>query len=120
MNTQLHAVTDADGGPVRFFVTAGQISDFTRAAALLGSLPSAEWLFADRGHDADLFREVLNHKGINLFVLLGWTSSGKRIKHARRRCKGRNWIETLFGCPKDLAEGRRSRRQVPEGHPPAV
>ena len=34
MNTKLHAVTDADGRPIRFFMTAGQVSDYTGAAAL--------------------------------------------------------------------------------------
>lgn len=33
MNTKLHAV--ADGRPIRFFMTAGQVSDYTGAAALL-------------------------------------------------------------------------------------
>lgn len=41
MNTKLHAVTDADGRPIRFFMTAGQVSDYT-AAVLLGGLPKAE------------------------------------------------------------------------------
>lgn len=45
MNTKLHAVTDAEGRPLRFFMTAGQVSDYTGAAALLGSLPKAEWLW---------------------------------------------------------------------------
>ena len=49
MNTKPHAVTDARGRPLRFFMTAGQVSDYTGAAALLGSLPAAEWLIADRG-----------------------------------------------------------------------
>jgi transposase len=48
LNTKLHAVTDAKGRPLRFFMTAGQVSDYTGAAALLGSLPAAEWLIADR------------------------------------------------------------------------
>jgi len=39
MNIKLHAVADADGRPIRFFMTAGQVSDYTGAAALLGSLP---------------------------------------------------------------------------------
>jgi len=54
----LHAVTDAKGRPLKFFMTAGQVSDYTGAAALLGSLPAAEWMIADRGHDADWFREA--------------------------------------------------------------
>lgn len=39
MNTKLHAVTDANGRPLSFFMTAGQISDYTGAAALLDDLP---------------------------------------------------------------------------------
>ena len=35
------------------------VSDYTGAAALLSSLPDAEWLLADRGYDADWFREAL-------------------------------------------------------------
>ena len=45
-------------------MTAGQVSDYTGAAALIGSLPAAEWLIADRGYDADWFREALKDKGI--------------------------------------------------------
>src|SRR5690606_23507651 len=56
LNTKLHAVTDAKGRPLKFFMTAGQVSDYTGAAALLGSLPAAEWLIADRGYEADWFR----------------------------------------------------------------
>ena len=40
MNTKLHAVTDANGRPISLFVTAGQVSDYTGAAALLDSLPN--------------------------------------------------------------------------------
>lgn len=42
LNVKLHAVTDAKGRPLKFVTNAGQLSDYTRAAALLGSLPSAE------------------------------------------------------------------------------
>ena len=56
MNTKLHAVADAKGRPIGFFMSAGQVSDYTGAAALLGSLPKAGWLLADRGYDAEWFR----------------------------------------------------------------
>lgn len=64
MNTKLHAVTDANGRPISFFMTAGQVSDYIGAAALLDELPKAQWLFADRGYDADWFRDALQEKGI--------------------------------------------------------
>jgi hypothetical protein len=33
MNTKLHAASDVDGRPMSFFMTAGQVSDYTGAAA---------------------------------------------------------------------------------------
>jgi transposase len=53
MNTKLHAVTDANGRPMSFFITAGQVSDYTGAAALLDELPKAKRLLADPSYDAD-------------------------------------------------------------------
>ena len=38
MSTRLYAVTDADGRPLRFFMTAGEVSNYTSAAALTDSL----------------------------------------------------------------------------------
>lgn len=49
MNTKVHAVADAKGRPIGFFMSARQISEYTGAAALLGSLPRAGWLLTDRG-----------------------------------------------------------------------
>jgi hypothetical protein len=59
MTTKLHAITpshglqanhcramDTSGRSIRFFITAGQVSDYTGAAALMNELPEAEWLLA--------------------------------------------------------------------------
>ena len=46
INMRLHVVTDKNGCPIRFFMIAGQVSEYTGAAALLNSLPEAEWLLA--------------------------------------------------------------------------
>ena len=35
MNTKLHAVTDSQGRPINFFVTAGQVSDYVGARVLV-------------------------------------------------------------------------------------
>ena len=100
MNPKLHAVTDAQGRPIRFFLTAGQVSDYTGAAALLGGLPSAEWLLADRGYDADWFRETLKDRGITLCIP-GRKSRGRPVRYDKRRYKRRNRIEIMFGRLKD-------------------
>ena len=52
MNTKLHAVTDTIGRPIRFFMTAGQVSDYTGARALMSNLPAAKkhvWVMAFLG-----------------------------------------------------------------------
>lgn len=63
MNTKLHAVTDANGRPISCFITAGQVSDYTGAAALLDEVLKAKWLLADRGYDADWFRDASQANG---------------------------------------------------------
>ena len=100
MNTKLHAVADAKGRPIGFFMSAGQVSDYTGAAALLGSLPKAGWLLADRGYDADCFREALKDKGIKVCIP-GRKSRKKAVKYDKRRYKRRNRIEIMFGRLKD-------------------
>ena len=92
MNTKLHAVADAEGRPIRFFMTAGQFSDYTGAAALLSGLPKAAWLLADRVYDADWFREASRDKGAKPCIP-GRKSRGKPIKHDKRRYR----IEIIFG-----------------------
>lgn len=100
MNKKLHAVTDAKGRPIRFFMSAGQVSDYTGAAALLSSLPKADWLLGYRGYDADWLREALKDKGIKVCIP-GRKSRKKAVKHDKRRYKRRNRIEVMFGRLKD-------------------
>jgi transposase len=100
MNTKLYADIDAEGWPIRFLMTLGQVSDYTGVAALLEALPPAEWLLADRVYDAEWFWEALRDKGLRPCIP-GRTSRGKPVKHDRRRYKLRNRIEIVFGRLKD-------------------
>ncbi|HEV7416774.1 MAG TPA: IS5 family transposase, partial [Tianweitania sediminis] len=100
MNTKLHAVADANGRPLSFFLTAGQVSDYTGAAALLDDLPKAQWLLGDRGYDADWFRDALEAKGIKPCIP-GRKSRNAPVRHDKRRYKRRNRIEIMFGRLKD-------------------
>ena len=81
-------------------MTTGQVSDYTRARALVSNLPAAEWLLGDRGYDADWFREALGNIGIKPCIP-GRKSRSKAIKYDKRRYKKRNRIEIMFGCLKD-------------------
>ncbi len=83
-----------------FFITAGQISDYTGAAALLDDLPKAQWMLADRGYDAEWFRDALERKGIKPCIP-GRKSRSMPVKYDKRRYKRRNRIEIMFGRLKD-------------------
>ena len=100
MNTKLHAVTDANGRPLSFFMTGGQVSDYTGAAALLDDLPKAQWLLGDRGYDADWFRDALQAQGIQPCIP-GRRSRLEPIKYDKRRYRCRSRIEIMFGRLKD-------------------
>jgi len=100
MNTKLHAVTEANGRPISLFITAGQVSDYFGAAALLDSLPEAQWLLGDRGYDADWFRDALEAKGITPCIPRR-KSRTEAIRYDKRRYKRRKRIEIMLGRLKD-------------------
>ena len=86
MNTKLHAVTDANGRPISLFMTAGQVSDYTGAAALLDSLPRAQWLLGDRGYDADFDPFGVVHRHLSTAVSQPVAKKmGLTVAHAGRR-----------------------------------
>jgi transposase len=96
MNTKLHAVVDARGRPIELFMSAGQISDYIRSAALLGSLTKARWLLADRDYDDDWLKEALKDKGINVCIP-GRKPCKRAVKYDKKRYQRRNCIEIMFG-----------------------
>ena len=100
MNSKLHTVTDAAGSPLRMFLTAGQRSDYIGARALLNGLPPAEHMLADRGYDADWYREALEDKGITPCI----PSRKNRkvpIPYDESRYRKRHKIENSFARLKD-------------------
>jgi len=100
MNTNLHAVTGRNGRPLSFFLTAGPISEYTGAAALLDSLSAAKWLLADRGYDPDWFRNDLEEKGIGPCIP-GRKSRTTPVCYDKRKSRRRNRVEVMFGRLKD-------------------
>ena len=61
----------------------------------MNGLPEADWLLADRGYDADWFREALIDKGTKPCIP-GRKSRKKAVKYDKRRYKRRNRIERMF------------------------
>jgi len=100
MITKLQAVADANGRPLSFFMTAGQVSDYTGAAALLDDLPKARWLLRDRGYDTDWFTDALQAKGIQPCIP-GRRSRNEPVGYDKRCYHRRSRIEIMFGRLKD-------------------
>ena len=99
-NTKPHAICDSQGRPLNLFVTAGQVSHYIGARALLSGLPNVKWLLGDRSHNADWFREALQDKGIRACIP-GRKQRKTPVKYDKRRYKRRNRIEIMFGRLKD-------------------
>ena len=64
MNNKLHAVTNENGHPIRFFISDDDITDYTGTAVFLCSLPSVQWLLADRGCDEHGLLEGSENSGM--------------------------------------------------------
>ncbi len=114
MNSKLHAVTDAIGRPMRLFLTAGQRSDYIGARALLSSLPSAKHMLADRGYDADWYRQALEGKGIKPCIP---SQKGRKVpiphdtKNATKSRTALPTSRTGGGWQRDTTDAQRSSSQ---------
>lgn len=69
LNTKRHTIIDAPGRPIRMFLSGRHTSEYIGARALVDELPDANVLLAergcaDRGYDADWFRNALKDTGI--------------------------------------------------------
>jgi len=84
-------------------LTAGQVSDYKGAALLMDAidaLPEARALLADRGYDADWFRDALRTRGIT--PCIPPRRSRKRpCSYDQNLYKQRHKIEIMFGRIKD-------------------
>ena len=100
MNSKLHAVCDGQGRPLVMLLSEGQMSDFKGAALMLPALPRARELLADRGYDADWFREALANRKIAACIP---SKSNRKtaIPHDAVPYKQRHRIENMFGRLKD-------------------
>ena len=82
------------------YLSAGNTSDDTGAAGLLAAMPRAKVLLADRGYDADWFRNALIDKDITPCIP-SRKNRKVQIEHDAVLYKKRHKIENMFGRLKD-------------------
>ncbi|MAU22103.1 MAG: IS5/IS1182 family transposase [Martelella sp.] len=100
LNSKLHAVCDGHGRPLIMLLSEGQMSDYKGAARMIEAFPKAKTLLADKGYDADWFREALAERKIKTCI----PSRANRkvpIAHDRKLYQKRHKIENMFGRLKD-------------------
>jgi len=100
LNSKLHAVCDGQGRPLIMLLSEGQMSDYKGAAKMLLALPKAKELIADKGYDADWFRNELAKRRITACIP---SKSNRKtpIEHDQTLYRQRHKIEIMFGRLKD-------------------
>jgi transposase len=98
--TKLHAACDALGNPIRFFITPGQRSDYTKALDLIdGQVMQA--LLADKGYNANYMIEAPIQVGAGAVIP---PSSIRKTpgNYDSTLYKERNLIERMFNKLKNF------------------
>ena len=93
--TNLHAVCDALGNPLRFIVTVGERHDSTQAQALREGFRTHAVL-ADKGYDADELVKWIQQTGA-LVVIPPRSNRTVRRDYDKALYKERNRVERMFG-----------------------
>ena len=83
-------------------LSEGQMSDYKGARLIVNDLPLAKHLLADRGYDADWFREALESKGIKPCIPPK-KNRKIQIEYDKTLYKQRHKVENMFGKLKDCA-----------------
>ena len=81
-------------------LSEGQMSDYKGARLIVDALPPARHLLADRGYDADWFRDALRGKGIEPCIPPK-KNRQRKVEYDTVLYKQRHKVENMFGKLKD-------------------
>jgi transposase len=99
--TKIHALSDDQGRPLAFQLTAGNTHDLDGARALLAIVPCPARLLADRAYDARSLRTWLAERGAEAVIPPQPTRKHPHTYDASAY-KSRNLIERMFCRLKDF------------------
>lgn len=95
MTTKIHCVVDANGKPIDFKLTGGEVHDLKEAEGLLAG-KQAKYVIGDKGYDAKKIDEIIERIG-GIAVIPVRTCSHYRREYPQELYKRRNLIERFFG-----------------------
>jgi transposase len=82
-------------------LTPGNMSDITAAYDLISRAGAMSYLIADKGYDADAFRQRLRAKK-TVPVIPGRSNRKRKIRYDKTRYKDRHLVENAFCRLKDF------------------
>ncbi|RYY25602.1 MAG: IS4/IS5 family transposase [Sphingomonadales bacterium] len=92
---EAHALTDGEGGPLRFLLTGGQVADRRAADVLLDHLPPRTTVLADKAYDSNAIHDLIERQGavphIPSKANRGWKNCLSRTRY-----KGPTAVERMF------------------------
>jgi putative transposase len=91
---------DGEGRPLAMLLSEGRMNDHTGTKLLYPSLPPADILIDDKGHDSDEFRHALAARNTKSCIP---PKRNRNIQHAfdKQLYKTRHKIENMLGKLKD-------------------
>lgn len=101
LTTKIHALTDAEGRPVRLELTAGQAADAPMAEKLLADLQPGATLLADKAYDTDAIRDFARDR--NAWANIpAKANRRKTFSFSRWVYRQRNLVERFFNRIKNM------------------
>jgi transposase len=99
-NSKFHALTDGEGGPLRFLLTGGNVAYCRAADVLLDDLAPRTIVLADKAYDTNAIRDLIERQGAVPNIP---SKENRRWKSciSRSLYKGRNAVERMFCRLKD-------------------
>lgn len=94
--TKIHLATDANGLPIDFKITGGDVHDSQVAEHLITRLDSADYLIADKGYDADSIRKCARSKDIIPIIPMRSNSKRENKEFDKYLYRLRHLVENAF------------------------
>ena len=99
--TKIHMLSDANGNPLKFEITEGQVYDIKEANTLFENCFS-DYLINDKGYDCHDFRVKIQEKNIVPIIPLKCNSNKENLDFDKHLYKMRHVIENLFSKIKNF------------------
>lgn len=98
--TKIHLATDANGLPIDFKITGGDVHDSQVAKQLIDIVGEATYLIADKGYDAEHIRICAKNKNMIPIIPLRSNSKRSNKEFGKYLYKLRYLVENAFARSK--------------------